>query len=300
MVYTTLCLSGGGINGLNILGSLKYLIDTNIIKQDELYIFIGTSVGSIISVMLSIGYEINELIRKIYNIDFDNLEIDPDIDTLILNLGLDNGNNIMSLIQTLIYEKTGYNDFTFEQHYNLTNKTLKLVAVNYHTQKDIVFSHETTPELSIIKAIRMSISIPLIFTPIEHEGQLYIDGGLVNNFAFNYGEKDKTIGICLSYDIDYKNINLITYLFGVISIFMNNVTVKENENVINLKINYENMINFSPDKNIKKKLFKNGYKNTMKICNNNLNFYSTIFVNKIIKESINEYINNTFISFNYE
>lgn len=293
-MYTTLCLSGGGVNGLNILGSIKYLTDTSIIKPKLLTTFIGTSVGSIICVLLSIGYEINELIRAIYNIDFDKTEIEPDIDNLLENMGINDGKEIMDIVELLIYEKIKRKDITFKEHYDLTNKTIKLIAVNYNRMEETIFSHITTPDMSVLVAIRMSISIPLIFTPVLYKDELYIDGFIINNFGFNHGENGKTIGICLQYDINKTDNNVINYIVGLFKIFMKNVTFKGNDNVINLKLN--NMtLEFNPDKKIKKQLLKDGYKYTKYYCNNNINFFSSIYVNMVIKNAINNIKQNNII-----
>jgi NTE family protein len=293
MVYTTLCLSGGGINGLNILGSLKYLIDTKIVKLQNIDTFVGTSIGSVISLLLSIGYNINELIRIIYKIDFEKLDIDYDIDYFIEHLGVDNGSRIIAIIQSLLYNKTKYYDMTFKKHYELTNKKIKFISVNFNTKKEELFSVDTTPNVSIILAVRMSISIPLIFTPVYYNNNIYVDGALLNNFGLQYCEKDITIGICLSYNINYKNINVMNYIFGLLSIFSDNVTINKNlanhEAIVKLNIDWDNMVNFSPNKSLKKDLLKEGYKYTKKECDKNLELFSVKFVNKILDNVIKEF-----------
>jgi patatin-like phospholipase/acyl hydrolase len=53
MNYDTLCFSGGGIKGIIFVGILKHLKDINFIDMDNITTFIGTSIGSIISFILS-------------------------------------------------------------------------------------------------------------------------------------------------------------------------------------------------------------------------------------------------------
>ena len=52
----TLVLSGSAINGLVTLGAIQFLIDQNEINLENINKYIGTSSGSMISLLLSIGY----------------------------------------------------------------------------------------------------------------------------------------------------------------------------------------------------------------------------------------------------
>jgi len=52
-----LVISGGGISGIGILGILKYCFDLNILNDIGTYV--GTSVGSIIALLLIIDYKYN-------------------------------------------------------------------------------------------------------------------------------------------------------------------------------------------------------------------------------------------------
>ena len=61
--YDTLVLSGGIVNGITTLGELQYMWDHNKLKNIKKYY--GTSVGSIISYLLIIGYEPVEILLNI-------------------------------------------------------------------------------------------------------------------------------------------------------------------------------------------------------------------------------------------
>ena len=137
----------------------------------------------------------------------------------------------------------------------------------------------------------MSICIPMIFTPVKFNNNLYVDGGILNNFPFNYCDKKNAIGIRLHFIVDDKKINLINYFYGLLTVvFDRNIKYKNNENIININIEYDSMVDFNPDKEYKQKLLKDGYKNTKNICKTNINFFCTKFINNIIDYSINKYI----------
>ena len=287
MCYDTLCLSGGGINGLNMLGSLKYLTDHNILKIKNIDTFVGTSVGSIINLFLVLNYNINSIIKIVYKLDFTKIELDFDLDNFLENYGIDNASRILTIMQTLLFNKTGYYDLKFIDLYNLTKKTLKILVVNYSQKKEELLSHETTPNMSIILAIRMSISIPLVFYPVKYNDNYYIDGGIINNFGFKYCNEKTTIGICIDTDIDKKPKDLLSFIKGIIVIIDKVVSYNnfDNTNIIILR-SKSALSKFDLDKKNKYKLIKNGYKDTKKYSLSNVNFFVEKFINNIIDEVI--------------
>jgi len=58
---TTLCFSGGGIKGFSFLGALEGLIEKKIINLSEIRCFVGTSIGAMLSFLLILGWEIEEM-----------------------------------------------------------------------------------------------------------------------------------------------------------------------------------------------------------------------------------------------
>lgn len=106
-------------------------------------------------------------------------------------------------LESLIYAKTGIKYTTFKELYELKTqspgqygafKDIYLVGLNLNTHRTEVFSYETTPDLIISDALRISMAIPLIFKPhqlylkqagkrIAHPaGHCYVDSWLVNNY----------------------------------------------------------------------------------------------------------------------
>ncbi len=69
---------------------------------------------------------------------------------------------------------------------------LKVVATDFHTGEAVIFEHGP-----LWPAIQSSISIPGIFVPIEHEGRILVDGGVVNNLPYDLlmDECDATIAV---------------------------------------------------------------------------------------------------------
>lgn len=294
MLHDTLCLSGGGIEGLTILGSLKYIVDKNILKLNDIKKFVGTSVGSIICFFINIGYDINTIINIIYELNLEKVSLEFDFENLIENYGIDNGSKVITIIQTMLYNKYELYDITFNELYDKTTKELLIISANYSKKKEVIFSYKNYPNLSIILALRMSISIPFIFNPVNFNNDLYVDGGLINNFGIEYCCIDKTIGICLE-NSDTKIENFFDYCIGYFNIFNKFTTIKNNignnDNIIILKKGNHLLSNFNPNKKDKLKMVRNGYKNTKQICKNNINLFATKFINNIFDDVINNFKN---------
>ena len=57
-----------------------------------------------------------------------------------------------------------------------------MVGANLSTGFSEIFSHEHTPDMPVAMAIRISMSIPLFFTAIRQRNQIYVDGGIFDNY----------------------------------------------------------------------------------------------------------------------
>jgi NTE family protein len=61
------------------------------------------------------------------------------------------------------------------------------VAANIETEKEVWFNSG-----SLFDAIRASVSLPLFFTPFEHQSELLIDGGILNPVPISPTTEDET------------------------------------------------------------------------------------------------------------
>ena len=192
-----LALCGGGFYGYAELGALKELEKYK--EYFDIQTIKGVSVGSIVAVLYAIGYTIDELIKILFETDFDNLIKDKYFPRIHLysNYGMHDANELENEIERLISVKTNIRLCTFSQ----IRKDLTIIATNLNYQCPKFFNKENTPNVAISKAVRCSISFPFIMTPVLFEGDLYIDGGAYINYpitTFKDQELDETIGITFS------------------------------------------------------------------------------------------------------
>ena len=287
MEYDTLCFSGGGMKGFVYVGILKYLNDIKFININNINNFIGTSIGALLSFILSIGFSVEEIIYFILKFNFKLLIPDIDVNNILKDNGIDNGENIINIFKMFLKHKLKCEDLTFKEHYNLCNKKLSIIVTNYSKSKEEVCNYINTPDLSIITAVRMSISIPFIFTPVLYKGDYYVDGGITNNFPINHCNLKKTLGFIIITEFMNEMTNITKYLHSCFTIVINSLSIKHNINNINIiKINNIDIkfMSFDLDFDYKIKLINMGYERGQE-------YIKDLHIN-ISKEILNELIDS--------
>jgi predicted patatin/cPLA2 family phospholipase len=233
--YNTLCLGGGGISGISYVGALKYLKDNNFLDISLIENYVGASVGAMLLLLFSLNYTIDEVYDFILNFNFKTLESDINLNDIFENFGIDNGKKFNHIFYKFIKNKYDCDDLTFMELYNLTHKKLTLVGTNLSNECEDIFSCENTPNMSILVAVRISASIPIVFTPVLYNSNYYVDGGLVNNFPINLCNPDTTLGIKM-----INPANKLTNINSILSVFFKSIKILHktaNKNNYDLKSN---------------------------------------------------------------
>ena len=194
-------ISGGGIKGFCILGTIKKLIELNIISNPDIYC--GTSVGACISILLLIGYLPDDIYEVLKDIDFSML-IDYNEDLLDDSyIGIIKSDPIMSVISTMLKRKGIDSKITFRELFIKFKKKLIITGVCLNDLTINYFNYETYPDMNVLKAVRISMSIPFIFKPVKFNGKLWVDGGCLNNYPIDVFDNvlDDVIGIYAEDDV---------------------------------------------------------------------------------------------------
>ena len=197
---TILIVSGGGIKGLAGLGAISYLIDNKIISFPK--IFAGSSVGAIICFLINIGYHPKDIYDILEQIDFTKLIKYVEPEDLLVEpcFGLSTPEPILQSIYSFMKKKNIKKNITFKELFEQTNSKLIITGTCINNVELVYFSYDTYPNMPILKALRISISIPFIFRPYMFEGKLWVDGSCMNNFPielFDPDDLDKVIGVYL-------------------------------------------------------------------------------------------------------
>ena len=204
-------LSGGGAKGMAHIGVLKVLERAGI----PIDIVTGTSIGSIVGGLYSIGYNAHSLDSMVRAQDWSYVITDKEDlrrqslsdrkkqNTYLFTTGLTigkkdmnaggliKGKNLAELFQQLCVGYTDSLDFSRDLRIPFA-----CVATNIMDNSEVVFHSGRLPQ-----AMRASMAIPAAFSPVRVGDMVLVDGGLKNNFPVDVAREmgaDIVIGITLS------------------------------------------------------------------------------------------------------
>lgn len=278
MQYDGLVLSGGSLRGLVQLGILTNAVEKGL-DLKKIHTLVGTSVGSMIIVLLAIGYSPLDLFREIYMmqelIPKDAILKIKDIFKLWGVLSMKHiGNRIEELIDKILTTELcppsliGCNstNLTLGLLYEKTGKRLLITTVNVSKMKLEILSHETHSQLRVVDAVSLSSNIPFVFRRLSYKGDYYIDGGLLNNFPIDLAVGcSKVLAISIGSDRSTEKIDsFFSYASNVFFVPLTNATEEsiknagDNVDIIRLKVDYD-LIKMSPSGEEKMNLFVKGY-----------------------------------------
>lgn len=274
-----LVLEGGGILGISYIGCIKELYNNNI-KFNH---FIGTSVGSIICAALSCNIPIDEIENSIMNLNLNNFKqnrywIFGNFYRLFKNWGWFMTNNLESWIEDTLYTSTGIHSITFQQIYDKFGNYLIIPAYSLTEQKIHYFDISTSPNLSVSKACVMSCSIPLYFQTQSYNNNIYVDGGLIDNYPIQKMVDlvgiQNTIGLKLiNNNKQHKISNLTNYIRFLINKLLELAIEKhvstDNWNItLPIYVNNIDFLNFNISNQNKKWLIHQGKSAAIKYIQN--------------------------------
>ena len=205
-----LVLSGGGAKGLAHIGALKIIEEAGV-KIDYIG---GTSMGAIVGALYASGYSAGELDSIFRTTDFPKLIQDnvprgaktfyekEDSERYALTLPFDNFN--ISFPEAISGGQNIYNEFVrllFHVKDVADFKKLPIpflcMATNVETGESVLLDSGYLPE-----AIMASGTFPSLFEPSEVDGDILIDGGVVNNYPI---EEVKNMGANFIIGIDVQH-----------------------------------------------------------------------------------------------
>ena len=236
-----LALSGGGVKGAVHIGVLQALEEENI----KITHISGTSSGSIIATLYSVGYSPKEILN-IFN-TYCKYVFKPDrivplkfLKTLftgkICLKGFCSGNNLENLVYNYCLKKDIKNISDIKLPLAIPAVSLKDEKVTYYLSKKIDNKYVNAYENynyyeDICKIVRASCSFPALFSPKVIGNDIFIDGGVSVNTPVNILRKmgaEKVIAVSFDNTPDLrKNYNLIDATLKSFEIMGQNVNKNE-------------------------------------------------------------------------
>ncbi|WP_373332765.1 patatin-like phospholipase family protein [Thiopseudomonas alkaliphila] len=187
-----LVLSGGAARGLAHIGVIRALEEQGV----EISAIAGTSMGAVVGSLYASGYSTEQLEQLATELDWREALSDTpdrrlkpyrrkqdDRDFLVkqkisfkddgslgLPIGVLQGQNLNLLLEKLLAK------YSAVEHFDQLPIPFRAVAADIATGEAVVFSEGHLP-----LAVRASMSIPAILSPVEWQGRLLVDGGIANN-----------------------------------------------------------------------------------------------------------------------
>lgn len=175
-------LSGGGIKGVAILGSIKVLHEKGLDRAVKEYC--GVSAGAWLGLMLAYKVPFEILERLIMELDFGFVRnVNPDaILGFPETLGLDDGSKLIKLMDIIFRTIVKIDpNITFEQMN--TDISFRCWATDLSSRMPREFSKKMTPTVRIMDALRATTAIPIYFIPHKDPitGNMLSDGCIHGN-----------------------------------------------------------------------------------------------------------------------
>jgi NTE family protein len=243
-MITHIYFSGGGLKGLCYLGILRYMYMENMtsrIKHSA-----GTSMGAYFALILALQIPLEfleeELVLIVDNFNIltpeNYLYIDQNsFAQLLTENGMLSLDFVMKPVIKYMQMKYGVEDMTFIDFVKRTGVNLYVNTVNINRCCNYIFNVDTDPNVSVIDAVKASMSVPYLFFPVEINGELYADGIRDFNDIFKDVDENLVFRVLLfptsaeQAEIYPKNHNycFMTYFMRMFEIMMTKVLAKDEE-----------------------------------------------------------------------
>ncbi len=262
-----LIFEGGGILGISYLGVLDYLIQNG--WMSTVTRVAGTSAGAITACVASFNLPFKDISTIAESLDYSKVPSKSSLDKLDfipadIRKALDELFGDINCMYRLVHEYGWYSTEYFyswiqkkiADQFDIAKKRppytfadfkdpslhkdnrpfldLYVIGTNLTMKSSSVFSYETTPQMEVAKAIRISMSIPLFFEAVITDDpeissnsmtNVFCDGGAIRNYPLNLfdsprynpylycGVNMNTLGVRFKSTLQYSPIdNLLAYI----------------------------------------------------------------------------------------
>jgi NTE family protein len=199
--YADLVFEGGGVKGIGLAGAFAAIEQHGFVPKSVA----GTSAGAITAALVAAGYNSNELDKIVLNLPFASFKDESFLDKLpggkaasvLKDLGIYEGKVFEEWIAEKLAakKKTKFGDIVNPDADDPDGRwCLRVIASDITHRRMLVLPNDAPhlgldpDDMDIAYAVRMSMSIPIFFEPVQHknpktgETHLIVDGGMLSNF----------------------------------------------------------------------------------------------------------------------
>jgi NTE family protein len=170
MKKVSLVLSGGGARGMAHIGVIEELES----RGFEIVAVTGTSMGAVVGAVYAMG-KLKEFKEWLYSLD--KLKVFKLMDFTLSKQGLLKGDKVLNRMKNFMQDRS-IEDLEIPY---------AAVAVDLLNQREVVFR-----EGRVYDAIRASIAIPGVLTPVRTKDGLLVDGGVMDNVPVKHAVRTES------------------------------------------------------------------------------------------------------------
>jgi predicted acylesterase/phospholipase RssA len=245
-----LVIGSGGMAIYSFLGSIS-VIDFDTIDEVSC-----ASAGSILGLLICIGKTIEEIKNICFSIDLKELT-SINIKSFITKYGFISHEPIKKVLR-----KFCGGDPTFKQ----LSKKLYVTSFCVNKSETEYFSVDTFPDMSVIDAVCMSISVPFLFESVVYNSFTYIDGGIHESLPMMaFIHKDPKDVLIIKLEQDKRHVPEIktikSFVDSIVQLMMiNRINYKiSSSKTISINLGDVNIFNFLMEHDDKLRLYMIGY-----------------------------------------
>jgi len=249
--------AGGGIAGLQYYGILEEAYRQKLWNIDNIKTYYGTSIGTIIGVCLLLKYSWVEITKYLTQRPFEKLfpfGLKTALQS-ISKLGLYDITSIYKMLSPFLLGCNLSMDITMKEFYEETGIEFHCIITNVKEYKSVDVSYKTHPEWKLIEAVYGSCALPILFEPLQVDGEFYADGCLLYNYPLyqciqNGAHPDEVLGITPAYEKKQVTLSQNDTMFEYLGLLLHQMT-KHEKPVYEGKIAYQFEVhtdNCSPNK----------------------------------------------------
>jgi NTE family protein len=191
---------GGGVKGIGLVGAISEIEKAGYIFEN----LAGTSAGAIVSSLLAVGYSAGEIKKELEQLDYNDFKDEGLLDKFgffgkSLSLGFEYGIYEGEFFETwlegllLAKRKVTFGDIKTEYEEEKYRYKFQAIAGDITDRRLLILPNDlrlfgiNPDDFSISRGVRMSMSIPFFFEPVELSDisgrkHFIVDGGLLSNY----------------------------------------------------------------------------------------------------------------------
>jgi len=166
MKYLVLGPASMGI--FSLIGTLKAR-ETELVDVKEIS---GSSAGAILALFLALGMSVDEILETSLSVNIPNF----------VKIRIGSFFNKFGFVDMVPIRKKLVDICGSDPTFNELDMKIYVSAYCLNTAETVYFSKDTHPDMKVIDAVCMSMAVPFIFACGNYEDNIYVDGGMKEEY----------------------------------------------------------------------------------------------------------------------